>query len=111
MTKQKPAIDPDLIRELAQLLEETGLSEIEIERDGQTMTRDFEAKRAAIVTQLFAKLNGKLSEADKKYIEGAFRLLQNQILHGPISALDEAVHEGQGNTLMEALRKLFRLPE
>jgi acetyl-CoA carboxylase biotin carboxyl carrier protein len=35
MTKQKPAIDPDLIRELAQLLEETGLSEIEIERDGQ----------------------------------------------------------------------------
>ena len=35
MSKQKPAIDPDLIRELAQLLEETGLSEIEIERDGQ----------------------------------------------------------------------------
>ena len=35
MTKQKPAIDPDLIRELAQLLEETGLGEIEIERDGQ----------------------------------------------------------------------------
>jgi acetyl-CoA carboxylase biotin carboxyl carrier protein len=35
MAKQKPAIDPDLIRELAQLLEETGLSEIEIERDGQ----------------------------------------------------------------------------
>ena len=35
MTKQKPAIDPNLIRELAQLLEETGLSEIEIERDGQ----------------------------------------------------------------------------
>ncbi len=35
MAKQKPAIDPNLIRELAQLLEETGLSEIEIERDGQ----------------------------------------------------------------------------
>jgi len=35
MAKQKPAIDPDLIRELAQLLEETGLSEIEVERDGQ----------------------------------------------------------------------------
>jgi acetyl-CoA carboxylase biotin carboxyl carrier protein len=35
MAKQKPAIDPNLIRELAQLLEETGLSEIEVERDGQ----------------------------------------------------------------------------
>ena len=30
----KPAIDQDLIRELAKLLDETGLTEIEIERDG-----------------------------------------------------------------------------
>ncbi|MDR3422897.1 MAG: acetyl-CoA carboxylase biotin carboxyl carrier protein [Xanthobacteraceae bacterium] len=29
-----PAIDPDAIRELAKLLDETGLSEIEIQRDG-----------------------------------------------------------------------------
>jgi acetyl-CoA carboxylase biotin carboxyl carrier protein len=35
MAKPKPAVDANLIRELAQLLEETGLSEIEIERDGQ----------------------------------------------------------------------------
>jgi acetyl-CoA carboxylase biotin carboxyl carrier protein len=32
--KQKPTIDHDLIRELARLLEETGLTEIEFERDG-----------------------------------------------------------------------------
>ncbi len=32
--KQGPAIDHALIRELAQLLEETGLTEIEFERDG-----------------------------------------------------------------------------
>ena len=31
---QKPAIDQELIRELAKLLDETGLTEIEIERDG-----------------------------------------------------------------------------
>jgi acetyl-CoA carboxylase biotin carboxyl carrier protein len=31
----KPAIDHDLIRELARLLDETGLTEIEYERDGQ----------------------------------------------------------------------------
>jgi len=29
-----PAIDPDMIRELAKLLDETGLTEIEFERDG-----------------------------------------------------------------------------
>ncbi|MBM3530435.1 MAG: acetyl-CoA carboxylase biotin carboxyl carrier protein [Alphaproteobacteria bacterium] len=34
MSDDKPAIDRDLIRELAKLLEETGLTEIEIERDG-----------------------------------------------------------------------------
>lgn len=34
MADQKPAIDKDLIRELAKLLDETGLTEIEIERAG-----------------------------------------------------------------------------
>src|SRR5262249_12955013 len=33
--KGKSAIDPDLVRELARLLDETGLSEIEFEREGQ----------------------------------------------------------------------------
>jgi acetyl-CoA carboxylase biotin carboxyl carrier protein len=32
---KKSAIDPELIRELARLLDETGLTEIEFERDGQ----------------------------------------------------------------------------
>ena len=35
VSKPKPAVDHELIRELARLLEETGLSEIEYERDGQ----------------------------------------------------------------------------
>jgi acetyl-CoA carboxylase biotin carboxyl carrier protein len=35
MAKDKLAIDQDLIRGLAKLLEETGLSEIEVEQDGQ----------------------------------------------------------------------------
>jgi acetyl-CoA carboxylase biotin carboxyl carrier protein len=34
MAKEKSAIDPQLIRELAALLDETGLSEIEVESDG-----------------------------------------------------------------------------
>ncbi len=35
MPQPNPAIDHDLIRELARLLDETGLTEIEFERDGQ----------------------------------------------------------------------------
>jgi acetyl-CoA carboxylase biotin carboxyl carrier protein len=34
MTKGKSTIDQDLIRELAKLLEETGLSELEVEQEG-----------------------------------------------------------------------------
>jgi acetyl-CoA carboxylase biotin carboxyl carrier protein len=34
MTSPQDAYDPDLIRELARLLEETGLTEIEIEKEG-----------------------------------------------------------------------------
>ncbi|MCI0380412.1 MAG: glutamyl-tRNA reductase [Gemmataceae bacterium] len=75
------------------------------------LTREFEARRLAIVKQLLGKLNGKLSEADQAYIEGAFRLLQNQFLHGPISALTQERPQAGGHTLLEALRKLFRLEE
>lgn len=75
------------------------------------LTRDFESKRRVVVEQLLGRLNGRLDAEDRAYIEGAFRLLQNQFLHGPISALTEESHEAGGHTLLEALRKLFRLQE
>jgi glutamyl-tRNA reductase len=75
------------------------------------LTQDFEARKQAIVTELFRRLNGKLTDADRSQIEGAFRLLQNQFLHGPISALAEETPEAKHHTLLEALRKLFRLEE
>ena len=75
------------------------------------LTQEFEARRKVIVTQLMAKLNGKLDMADKEYIEGAFRLLQNQLLHGPITALTEEQHDPTSLSLREALFKLFRLGE
>jgi glutamyl-tRNA reductase len=73
------------------------------------LNEELEAKRQAIVRQLLNRLNGKLTEADRVYVEGAFRLLQNQFLHGPITALTEESAESGGHTLLEALRKLFRL--
>jgi acetyl-CoA carboxylase biotin carboxyl carrier protein len=47
MAKPKSAIDHDLIRELARLLEETGLTEIEYERNGERVRVARRAKRAA----------------------------------------------------------------
>jgi glutamyl-tRNA reductase len=75
------------------------------------LTQDCDAKREAIVNQLMSKLNGRLTDTDRQYIQKAFHLLQNQILHGPLSALDDAASDGTGPQLLEALRKLFRLPE
>ena len=63
------------------------------------------AKRAARAA------DGKLNDKERQDIEGAFRLFQNKLLHGPISALGEASRDGSGSTLLEALRKLFRLGE
>lgn len=75
------------------------------------LTEECEAKRRAVVKGLLDRLNGRLTDADRAYIEGAFRLYQNQVLHGPISALTEEPPEGGGHTLLEALRKLFRLQD
>jgi glutamyl-tRNA reductase len=75
------------------------------------LTQDLEAKRQAIVQQLLTRLNGRFTTEDRTYIEGAFRLLQNQFLHGPISALTEEAQESGSHTLLDALRKLFRLQD
>jgi acetyl-CoA carboxylase biotin carboxyl carrier protein len=52
-SKEKPAVDHDLIRELARLLDETGLSEIEYERDGQRVRVARQAQAAATATPLY----------------------------------------------------------
>jgi acetyl-CoA carboxylase biotin carboxyl carrier protein len=44
---KKPAVDADVIRELTALLDETGLTEIEIEQDGQRIRIARNAGRAA----------------------------------------------------------------
>lgn len=77
----------------------------------ERLTRQFESRRKEIVGNLLTRLNGKLNEADRQYIEKAFSLFQNQLLHGPITALSEESRSGGAgrHTLLEALRTLFRL--
>src|SRR4051794_21634209 len=54
MAKQKPAIDQDLIRQLAKLLDETKLTEIEVEEDGCRVRVARGAAPAASVAPLSA---------------------------------------------------------
>jgi glutamyl-tRNA reductase len=77
----------------------------------QRLTQEFEAKRRAVLKELMARLNGRLTDEDRANIEKAFQRYQNQVLHGPISALTEEPHEPGGHTLLDALRKLFGLQE
>ncbi len=73
------------------------------------LTAEVDKIRDEVVAPLMAKLNGKLSPEEKKYVEGAFRLFQNKLLHGPIAALQEASKEGHGGTFSDVIKKLFRL--
>ena len=68
--------------------------------------------RVCFLCFLMTFLDGRLTEEDREHIEKAFSRLQNKILHGPISALSSEVHQDAaqgGHSLLEALRKLFRL--
>ncbi len=73
------------------------------------LTAEVDKLRAEVVGPLLGKLNGSLTADEKRHIEGAFRLFQNRLLHGPIAALQEAHKQGQGGTLLEIVKKLFRL--
>jgi acetyl-CoA carboxylase biotin carboxyl carrier protein len=71
--KQTPAIDHDLIRDLARLLEETGLSEIEFERDGQRVrvARQMPPGGAAIHAAPAAAIAAGVHEGDAVSLDPA----------------------------------------
>ena len=73
------------------------------------LTQEFDKHGSAILSDLHAKFNGQFSPEQWEYIEGAFKLYQKRLLHGPISALAEEMPEPHRNTLLEAMMKMFRL--
>lgn len=75
----------------------------------QQLRTEVDKVRDEVLTPLLAKLNGKLTGSEKDQIAAAFRLFQNKLLHGPIAALQDASRDGDRGTLIEALKKLFRL--
>ncbi len=78
MPKPKSAIDHDLIRELTKLLDETGLTEIEFERDGQRVRVARQSTTVALAAPV--RQVGKESGAG--------------IVAADIAAIDPAKHPG-----------------
>jgi glutamyl-tRNA reductase len=104
--KHVPAAEAIVASEVAKFVQEWNRR-----KDGPVigqLTTEVDKIRELVLLPLLGKLNGKLTDADKAYIEGAFRLFQNRLLHGPIAALQEASSHGHTG-LREALMKLFRL--
>ncbi len=75
------------------------------------LTAEADRVRETVLVPLLVKMKGKLSPADLEYMEGAFRLFQSKLLHGPIAALQEASRNGHSSSLREAIMKLFGLKE
>jgi glutamyl-tRNA reductase len=77
------------------------------------LTRDLEQKLQDVLNKVSARLNGKLTEAERQYVEDAFRRYRNIILHGPITVLREEVdlESASSYTLLDAIRRLFGLEE
>jgi glutamyl-tRNA reductase len=73
------------------------------------LTQEFDKHGKAVLGELHAKFNGQFSQEQWDYIEGAIKLLQNRLLHGPLSALAEDLPEPGKHTLLEAMMKMFRL--
>ncbi len=71
--KEKPAVDHALIRELAQLLDETGLTEIEFERDGQRVrvARQTQVVAAALPRPVTTDIPAALFGADAAPLDPA----------------------------------------
>src|SRR5262249_29258153 len=76
----------------------------------ERLVKACDARRQAIARAGLEKLNGKLTEEERKFLEKAFQRHQNQLLDGPISALTEEMLQEdahRGHTLLEAWHKLF----
>jgi len=73
------------------------------------LTAEVDRLREGVVGPLLEKFDARLNDADREWIEGAFRLFQNRLLHGPIAALQEASKEGHSAGLRDALMRLFGL--
>jgi glutamyl-tRNA reductase len=69
-----------------------------------------DANRQAILQEVHKKLDGKLTEEERKYLERMFERLQNKIVNGAISVMTEEMLQDETHR-GHSLRKLLGLQE
>ena len=92
----------------------TFMQELERQATGPTIRRlreSAETVRDAELQRLFQKLEGEVADQYLKEIEHSFGRLVNKILHPPLASLKENSEHGDQARLLDALKRLFRLPE
>ncbi|MGC1275952.1 MAG: glutamyl-tRNA reductase [Planctomycetaceae bacterium] len=76
----------------------------------QRLRDEWHAIRQQEVDQLFAKLP-HLPDRDRLSIERTIERIVNKLLHPPLEVLKDEAKDGPPHGLLDALRRLFRLPE
>lgn len=117
MSKDKLRVDQELIRELAELLTETGLSEIEIEREGYkvrvarggvTMTTQAAPAPATEAAPAQAETSEHPGTVASPMVGTAFRSPEPGA--EPFVEVGSAVSEGQTVMIIEAMKTMNQIP-
>ncbi len=123
MSKKTSPVDPEMIRKLADLLSETGLSEIELERDGtrvrvaRTMTAVQTAPVAHMPVGPATKTAGPASDNDASDHPGAVTSPMVGTAYRaaepgtpPFIEVGSQVKEGQTILIVEAMKTMNHIP-
>jgi acetyl-CoA carboxylase biotin carboxyl carrier protein len=119
----KPAVDHEVIRELAQLLEETGLTEIEFERDGvrvrvarQSQVHAAASPRPAAIVQPAAETAVSAAGDPAKHPGVVNSPMVGTIYLGPepgarpFVEIGSQVRAGQTLLIVEAMKTMNQIP-
>ncbi len=123
--RRKMTVDPELVRELSKLLEETGLGEIEIERNGQRVRVAREsAVRSAPVPATAARPSAKAAAAPAGEVAEDFSKHPGAVLSPmvgtayranepggkPLCEVGDKVRAGQALLIVEAMKTMNAIP-
>jgi len=123
--RRKMTIDPELIRELSKLLEETGLGEIEIERNGQrvrvaresaappasapaSVARPTATIASAVVVDVAENFSKHPGAVLSPMVGTAYRA--NEPGGKPLCEVGDKVRAGQALLIVEAMKTMNAIP-
>jgi acetyl-CoA carboxylase biotin carboxyl carrier protein len=117
--RRKLSVDPDLVRELSKLLEETGLGEIEVERDGTRVRVAREGGAARPAAPAPKAADAAVAEPAENFAKHPGVVLSpmvgtayraNEPGGKPLCEIGDQVREGQTLLIVEAMKTMNAIP-